>query len=298
MTFCRSGLMVFIHPERVPRTTMVVHYGEAPRAAASFNQSLSHFDPIAYSRLIRFMPLKTICFRLLFLDRKAARALGVANPPDGVRLSVPKEASILLSTCDLVLPVGFEVCGPEIGVVAAWMASRLRRRNNQYNRGKTLIFGQKTGPTDEELLRLMQEAIDGQKRKQPAKRGKAAAPRAKNQSVRKALKQLINALDKVFEKNEELGDTAVREELHDAVRNGFIMPQPRYKLPAKFGMFSDHGDKLVRMALERFMAHPEIAEASKSIKTPAARLAAFQDAEVESSEGNLYDEYFGHADKP
>ncbi len=30
MNLCRSGLMVFIHPERVPRSPIVVHYGEAP----------------------------------------------------------------------------------------------------------------------------------------------------------------------------------------------------------------------------------------------------------------------------
>ena len=40
MNFCRSGDGLFIHPERVLRATPVVHYGEAPRAAASFNRTL------------------------------------------------------------------------------------------------------------------------------------------------------------------------------------------------------------------------------------------------------------------
>ena len=39
MNFCRSGVMVFIHPERVLREAHGVHYGEAPRAAASFNHT-------------------------------------------------------------------------------------------------------------------------------------------------------------------------------------------------------------------------------------------------------------------
>jgi hypothetical protein len=116
--------------------------------------------------------------------------------------------------------------------------------------------------------------------------------------MKKALKQLINALDKVFEEHEEVGDTDVREQMYDAVHKGFIVPQPGYKLPAKFGMFSDEGDKLVRTALEKFLAHPDLAAAAKSLKTPEARLAAFQDTDVESNEGNTYDEYFGYAEKP
>jgi hypothetical protein len=116
--------------------------------------------------------------------------------------------------------------------------------------------------------------------------------------MKKALKQLFNALDKVFEAHEEVGDTQVREEMYDAVRKGFIVPTPGYKLPVKFGMFSDEGDKLVRAALQKFLAHPDLTAASKSLKTPQARLAAFQDPDVESSEGNIYEEYFGHSDSP
>jgi hypothetical protein len=99
-------------------------------------------------------------------------------------------------------------------------------------------------------------------------------------------------------KHEEVGDTDVREQMYDAVHRGFIVPQPGYELPAKFGMFSDEGDKLVRVALQKFLAHPDVVAAAKSLKTPEARLAGFQDTDVESSEGNTYDEYFGYAEKP
>lgn len=40
MNLCLSGVMVFIHPERVLREADGVHCGEAPRAAASFNHAL------------------------------------------------------------------------------------------------------------------------------------------------------------------------------------------------------------------------------------------------------------------
>ena len=116
--------------------------------------------------------------------------------------------------------------------------------------------------------------------------------------MKKALKQLLNALDAVFEEHEEVGDTMVREEMHDAVHKAFIVPEPGYMLPTKFGMFSTEGDTLVRAALEKFFAHPEVTAAAKSLKTPEERLAAFQDTDVKSNEGNTYDEYFGDAPEP
>jgi hypothetical protein len=116
--------------------------------------------------------------------------------------------------------------------------------------------------------------------------------------MKKALKQLLNALDKVFEEHEEVGDTAVRQFMYDAVHKSFIVPQPGYQLPDDFGMFSDDGNKKVRVALARFLAHPDLAAAAKKLKTPRERLDAFQDVEVESSEGNTQDEYFGYAEAP
>jgi hypothetical protein len=116
--------------------------------------------------------------------------------------------------------------------------------------------------------------------------------------MKTALKQLIIALDKVFEEHEEVGDTAVREFMYDAVRKSFIVPQAGYELPKEFGMFSKEGNLRVRTVLKKFLAHPEVAAAAKKLKTPKERLDAFQDVEVESPEGNTYDEYFGYADAP
>jgi len=93
-------------------------------------------------------------------------------------------------------------------------------------------------------------------------------------------------------------DTAVREAMYDAVHKSYIAPASGYALPDEFGMFSPEGDKKVRAALAKFLAHPEVIAAGKDLKTPKQRLDAFQDSEVESNEGNCYDEYFGHADAP
>lgn len=40
MNFCRDDDGVFIHPERVLQGNPCRHHGEAPRAAASFNQTV------------------------------------------------------------------------------------------------------------------------------------------------------------------------------------------------------------------------------------------------------------------
>ena len=116
--------------------------------------------------------------------------------------------------------------------------------------------------------------------------------------MKKALKQLINALDRIFETHEEVGDTAVREAMHEAIYSAFIKPVKGYTLPEDFPMFSPAGNRKVRAALAKFLAHPEVAAAAKKLKTPKERLDAFQDDEVESSEGNNYDEYFGYREAP
>jgi hypothetical protein len=116
--------------------------------------------------------------------------------------------------------------------------------------------------------------------------------------MKNALKQLIDSLDAIFADHEELGDTAVRNFMFDAVHQSFIIPQPDYELPEDFGMFSEEGNRKVRAALKKFLAHPEVVAAASRLRTPKERLDAFQDADVESSDGNIYEEYFGDADAP
>lgn len=117
-------------------------------------------------------------------------------------------------------------------------------------------------------------------------------------SMKKPLKGLINALDKIYEEHEEVGDTAVREAMYDAVHKSFIVPRPDYLLPDDFGMFGEEGNAKVKAALARFLAHPDVTAAAAKLKTPGERLDAFQGTEVESTDGNTLDEYFGHADAP
>jgi hypothetical protein len=115
--------------------------------------------------------------------------------------------------------------------------------------------------------------------------------------MKKALKQLLDALDSLAEEGqEELSDTAVREEMYAAVHNTLIEPQPDYRLPDEFMMFTPEGNLKVKAILAEFFAHPEFAEAAR-LPTRKARQAAFEDGTVESSKGNTYDEYFGAGDE-
>ncbi len=127
---------------------------------------------------------------------------------------------------------------------------------------------------------------------------KQAAYDAKTRIIKQALRQFLAALDKIFEKHEELGDTDVREQMYRAIYRGFIQPQPGYSLPRKFGMFSDQGNDLLRAALHGFLAHAEILAAARTLKTPEDRFAALQDGTVKTREGTTYFEYFGYANKP
>jgi hypothetical protein len=125
-----------------------------------------------------------------------------------------------------------------------------------------------------------------------------SAPRKAPSHMKTALKRLLDDLDEISERHEEVGDTDVREQMYVAIRKGFIMPEAGYVVPSSFGMFSWSGNRRVRVAIARFLADPELASVSKACQTPHARLDWFQDGEVRSNTGTVYDEFFGYATEP
>ncbi|MCU0705209.1 MAG: hypothetical protein MUF18_14645 [Fimbriiglobus sp.] len=114
--------------------------------------------------------------------------------------------------------------------------------------------------------------------------------------MKKSLKALLNALDKVAEDFEEVTDTDVREQMRDAVENALLAPVSGYQLPDEFGMFEAKGNAKVKAALAKFIAAAQVEADAAGLKTRADRLRAFQDIDVESRDGNTYDEYFGYDD--
>lgn len=108
------------------------------------------------------------------------------------------------------------------------------------------------------------------------------------------LLRLLIDLESVGASHEEVYDTAVREEMGEAIDRSFIKPEDGYVLPRTFGMFSDDGNARVRVALQRYI-HAAAEEAKKRrLDTPKKRLAAFQNWDVVTpGEGNHYDNFFG-----
>lgn len=114
--------------------------------------------------------------------------------------------------------------------------------------------------------------------------------------MKNALKQVLDDLDQIAAQgHDEVYDTDVREEMHEAVHQTLVEPQKDYMLPDNYHMFSDEGNALVKAALAKFLAHPEYI-AAKDLPTARDRLNAFQDMNVQSDEGMSYDEYFGYDD--
>jgi len=144
-------------------------------------------------------------------------------------------------------------------------------------------------------IKVLVECIEESLKKRSDK--EKAAYAAKTRIIKKALKQFLTALDKIYAKHEEVGDSDVRDRMYAALYRSFIQPQRGYSLPAKFGMFSDKGNDLVRVAVDKFLTHPETLAASSNLKSPEDRFAAFQDGDVETSEGTIYSEYFGYSNK-
>jgi hypothetical protein len=111
--------------------------------------------------------------------------------------------------------------------------------------------------------------------------------------MKNALRQLLNDLEKIEVDNGEIQDTAVREELHDVIREGFVEPKADFELPTYYAMFSDEADAQIRTALVAFFNHPEVIAARTELTTREARLNAFQDETVQSDGGMIFGDYFG-----
>jgi hypothetical protein len=113
--------------------------------------------------------------------------------------------------------------------------------------------------------------------------------------MKKLVKALLNAMDRIYEDYPEVTDTETRGYLREAITDGFINPKPDFVLPDDFAMADDEGNAKVKAALAKFLVKAR-AEAEKAgLSTAEARLRAFQD-DVKSTEGSEYDEYFNHVD--
>ena len=117
-------------------------------------------------------------------------------------------------------------------------------------------------------------------------------------SIKKPLLQLLNEFDRIAQTYEEIGDTDVREQIRDALNDGYVTPKDDFELPETFGMFEPDGNAQVGAALRQFLAAAnKIAAQRKNLQTAKGRLRSIQDENVTSDAGTLYDEYWGYVDE-
>src|SRR6516165_3029968 len=114
--------------------------------------------------------------------------------------------------------------------------------------------------------------------------------------MKKLVKALLNAMDRIEEGHAEVTDTEVRVNMRKTITDGFIDPKPGFVLPEDFGMADDEGNAKVKAALARFLAKARDWAQTAGISTAEARLRAFQD-DVQSNDGSEYDMYFNHVDR-
>jgi hypothetical protein len=121
----------------------------------------------------------------------------------------------------------------------------------------------------------------------------ASAPKGSHTVIKAHLKRLLNALDAIAEKDDDITDTEVRELMYKAVYNGFIVQTPGYSCPSYYSLYKvDEGNDMLREALTQFV----LAACKSGSATPEQRFAEFQDLAVISDGGRNYDFYFGSAD--
>jgi hypothetical protein len=109
------------------------------------------------------------------------------------------------------------------------------------------------------------------------------------------LRRLLDRLDAIAEQHGEVGDTAVRDAISEAVFDGFLRPVSAFALPDRYAMFSEEGDLLLKRALAEFLAAANHSAAEAGLSTFHKRLSALQDADVRSAGGSYFDDYLGWA---
>jgi hypothetical protein len=119
------------------------------------------------------------------------------------------------------------------------------------------------------------------------------APSARMEEL---LRRLLNRLERVGNDHEELHDTECREQMSDAIMNGFVRASGADGLRNEFGLFSAEGNLAVREALLEYVERACAKAFALGLSGFHDRLAAFQNPNVASDgEGILSDDFFGYA---
>ena len=113
--------------------------------------------------------------------------------------------------------------------------------------------------------------------------------------MKDALKKLLDGLDEIGSKHEELFDSDVRQNMSNAIMEGFVRQRLQYEVPQDFGMFSEAGNTAVHDAIAEYVATANEKADELGLSAFHDRLNAVQDGSVGSINGNDYDDFLGHS---
>ncbi len=108
------------------------------------------------------------------------------------------------------------------------------------------------------------------------------------------LLQLLQSLESIGQRHGEIHDTVCRDEMREAVHDGFLQPVSGYELPNDFGLAGEEANLRVKQALERYIK-AGVTKAQELGLTFHDRLAALQNTEVITDRGTTYDCFFGYS---
>ncbi len=113
--------------------------------------------------------------------------------------------------------------------------------------------------------------------------------------MKDALKKLLDLLDAIGHEHEELFDTDVRQNMSNAIMDGFVRHRLQFEIPETYGMYSEEANAAVRGAITEYIAAANNRAEELGLKRFHERLNAVQDRTVRSVNGNDYDEFLGHS---
>jgi len=113
--------------------------------------------------------------------------------------------------------------------------------------------------------------------------------------MKETLKELLDRLDEIGAEYEELFDSEVRQNMSNAIMNGFVRQRTGYEIPNEFGMFTDKANAAVKTAIANFIEMANREAEKMRLTTFHGRLSSLQDDSVRSTGGNDYDEFLGHS---